>query len=115
MLCLTRVLPSGADRINELLHHHAFSAMPAGSFRDDDMLPGEPVMMQVNDYSRMLFNGDQGLILRVSKGGRPAPMVVFRRAEEFVYHRIGSLRSVLRRSYAMTIHKAQARSSTAWR
>lgn len=107
VLCLTRVLPSGADRINELLHHHAFSATPAGSFRDDDMLPGEPVMMQVNDYSRMLFNGDQGLILRVSEGGRPAPMVVFRRAEEFVCHRIGSLRSVLRRSYAMTIHKAQ--------
>ncbi|AGA28701.1 exodeoxyribonuclease V subunit alpha [Singulisphaera acidiphila] len=107
VLCLTRVLPSGADRINDRLHDQAFAATPAGSFRADDLLPGEPVMMQVNDYSRMLFNGDQGLILSVSEGGRPAPMVVFRRADEFVTHRIGSLRSVLRRSYAMTVHKSQ--------
>ena len=107
VLCLTRVLSSGAERINDLLHDQAFAATPAGAFRGDDLLPGEPVMMQVNDYSRMLFNGDQGLILSVSEGGRPAPMVVFRRADGFATHRIGSLRSVLRRSYAMTVHKAQ--------
>jgi exodeoxyribonuclease V alpha subunit len=107
VLCLTRVLPTGADRINDLLHDRALAARPAGSFRDDDLLPGEPVMMQVNDYGRMLFNGDQGLVLSVSEGGRPSPMVVFRRADGFATHRIGSLRSVLRRSYAMTVHKAQ--------
>ncbi|SIN71271.1 DNA helicase/exodeoxyribonuclease V, alpha subunit [Singulisphaera sp. GP187] len=107
VLCLTRVLATGADRINDLLHDRALVARPAGTFRDDDLIPGEPVMMQVNDYGRMLFNGDQGLVLLVSEAGRPAPMVVFRRADGFATHRIGSLRSVLRRSYAMTIHKAQ--------
>lgn len=107
VLCLTRVLPTGADRINDLIHARALAAWPAGSFRDDDLIPGEPVMMQVNDYGRMLFNGDQGLALSVSDGGRPALMVVFRRAEGFTAHRIGSLRPVLRRSYAMTIHKSQ--------
>jgi exodeoxyribonuclease V alpha subunit len=107
VLCLTRVLATGADRINDLLHDRALSARPAGSFRGDDLLPGEPVMMQVNDYGRMLFNGDQGLVLSVSEGGRPSPMVVFRRADGFATHRIGSLRPVLRRSYAMTVHKAQ--------
>ncbi|WP_406699287.1 exodeoxyribonuclease V subunit alpha [Singulisphaera sp. Ch08] len=107
VLCLTRVLPTGADRINDLLHDRARAARPAGAFRDDDLIPGEPVMMQVNDYGRMLFNGDQGLVLLVSEGGRPSPMVVFRRADGFATHRIGSLRSVLRRSYAMTVHKAQ--------
>lgn len=107
VLCLTRVLPTGADRINDLLHDRALAARPTGAFRDDDLIPGEPVMMQVNDYGRMLFNGDQGVVLIVTEGGRPAPMVVFRRADGFATHRIGSLRSVLRRSYAMTVHKAQ--------
>ena len=64
-------------------------------------------MMQVNDYGRMIFNGDQGLVLNVSDGGCTAPMVVFPRDGNFAAYRIGSLRPVLRRSYAMTVHKAQ--------
>ena len=42
-------------------------------------------MMQVNDYGRMIFNGDQGLVLRVSDHGRAAaPMVVFPRDDGFI-------------------------------
>jgi exodeoxyribonuclease V alpha subunit len=66
-------------------------------------------MMQVNDYARMLFNGDQGLVLNVatSTGSRAAPMVVFRREGGFTAYHVGALRPVLLRSFAMTVHKAQ--------
>ncbi len=64
-------------------------------------------MMQVNDYNRMLFNGDQGLILDVSDGGRPQTMVVFPQAGGFAAFHLQSLRSNLVHSYAMTVHKAQ--------
>ena len=71
-------------------------------------MPGEPVMMQMNDYGRMIFNGDQGLVLRVSDHGRAAaPMVVFPRDDGFIAFRIDSLRANLVHSFAMTVHKAQ--------
>src|SRR5690349_23365013 len=55
------------------------------------LLPGQPVLMLHNDYDRGLFNGDQGLVLRVSEGGAPHAMVVFPRvraegAGYVVYH-----------------------------
>jgi exodeoxyribonuclease V alpha subunit len=118
ILCVTRVLPaSGADSINAALHQRALDHRdrnqreqdPLGFRRDDDdtFIPGEPVMMQVNDYNRMLFNGDQGLVLDVSDGGRAQPMVVFPRAGGFAAFHLQSLKPVLLHSYAMTIHKAQ--------
>ena len=64
-------------------------------------------MMQVNDYKRMIFNGDQGLILNVSDGGTVYLMVVFPRSEGFAAFHVESLRPDLQLSYAMTVHKAQ--------
>ena len=75
--------------------------------RHDDFIPGEPVMMQVNDYNRGIFNGDQGLVLNVSERDRSLPMVVFPRSDGFAAFHVDSLRPVLRHSYAMTVHKAQ--------
>jgi exodeoxyribonuclease V alpha subunit len=105
ILCVTRVLPTGADRVNAVLHQRALQSLDGG--RDNDLVPGEPVMMQVNDYSRMLFNGDQGLILNVSVRGQLQPMAVFPRSERFEAFHLESLRPVLLHSYAMTVHKAQ--------
>jgi len=118
ILCVTRVLSmSGADHINAALHQRALDHRASdqrkqdqlGFRRDDDdaLIPGEPVMMQVNDYNRMLFNGDQGLILDVSDGGRPQSMAVFPQAGGFAAFHLQSLRPVLLHSYAMTVHKAQ--------
>ena len=105
ILCLTRVLPTGADRINAALHRRALEARDPGFV--DDLILGEPVMMQRNDYARSIFNGDQGLVLRVSDGGRPTPMVVFPREEGFVAFGLDALRPDLIHSYALTVHKAQ--------
>jgi len=108
ILCATRVLPTGSDRINEWSHRRALEKLnrpPA----DDQFIAGEPVMMQVNDYGRMIFNGDQGLILNVisQTHARPQPMAVFRRSSGFTAFHLESLRSALVLSYAMTVHKAQ--------
>jgi exodeoxyribonuclease V alpha subunit len=111
ILCLTRVRPTGSDRINAALHRRALEARRAneslGQVRDDDLIAGEPVMMQVNDYGRMIFNGDQGIVLRVADGARTAPMVVFPRDGNYVAFRIDALRPVLLHAYALTVHKAQ--------
>jgi exodeoxyribonuclease V alpha subunit len=72
-----------------------------------DFVSGEPVLMQVNDYERGIFNGDQGIILNVNDHGNRALMVVFRQPHGFAAFPIGSLRPVLRHAYAMTVHKSQ--------
>jgi len=105
ILCLTRVRPTGADRLNAALHRRALVAR--GSGRGDDLIPGEPVMMQKNDKVHGILNGDQGLVLRVSDRGRLTPMVVFPRDEGFLALGLDSLRPDLRLSFAMTVHKAQ--------
>ena len=108
ILCVTRVSETtGADFINAALHQRMIDDLGLVSNRDRDLSPGEPVMMQVNDYSRGIFNGDQGLVLNVALEGRPEPMAVFRRGQRFAAFSVDSLRSVLVHSYAMTVHKAQ--------
>lgn len=105
ILCLTRVLGTGADQINAVL-----SRVAAGvsRFRNtEELMPGEPVMMQVNDYQRMIFNGDQGLVLRVSEKGSPHLVAVFPRSAGFAVFHLESLRPVLLRCFAMTVHMAQ--------
>lgn len=108
ILCVTRVLPTGSDRINDCSHRRTLDRLdsPPG---DDRFVAGEPVMMQVNDYGRMIFNGDQGLILTVTAHAqaRPQPMAVFRRSSGFAAFHLESLRTSLVLSYAMTVHKAQ--------
>jgi exodeoxyribonuclease V alpha subunit len=107
VLSLTRVLATGTDRINALLHERTLRKLEQRG--DDDLLAGEPVMMQVNDYQRMIFNGDQGVILNVADRGwgKAAPMAVFRRSSGFAAFHLELLRSSLVLSYAMTVHKAQ--------
>ncbi len=64
--------------------------------------------MARNDYERMLFNGDQGVILRIRRpGGRASAMAVFKRGGQFEAFHLPALRESLELSYATTIHKAQ--------
>jgi exodeoxyribonuclease V alpha subunit len=111
ILCLTRVRPTGSDHVNKALHRRSLitRGLGFGSGLGAELIPGEPVMMQVNDYDRMIFNGDQGLILHVSDGGGrpPALMAVFPREAEFVPFPLETLRANLVHSYALTVHKAQ--------
>jgi exodeoxyribonuclease V alpha subunit len=115
VLCITRVLPTGADRINETLHElailrYAQSKQRVGGLvprHYSELIPGEPVMMTVNDYERKIFNGDQGVVVSISERGRLTLMAVFPQSQGMIAFPAESLRPHLRHSYAMTVHKAQ--------
>ncbi len=105
ILCVTRVFATGSERINERLHRAA--AGDTGASREPFMA-GEPLVVLRNDYERMLFNGDQGLVVRVRiSGGNAVKMAVFPRADNFVAFRLDAMRDDLELCYAMTVHKAQ--------
>jgi len=107
ILCITRMLESGSERVNALLHRR-FAYESGVSAKGDRFMAGEPVMMLRNDYERMLFNGDQGVVLQVRlPGSEAAPMAVFPRGDNFVAFRIDALKEHLELCYAMTVHKAQ--------
>ncbi len=107
MLCVTRVLDSGSERLNSLLHRRATFDRRMSPERNR-FIAGEPVMILRNDYERMLFNGDQGVVLRVQRAGYEATlMAVFPRGDNFVAFNVDALKDRLELCYAMTVHKAQ--------
>jgi exodeoxyribonuclease V alpha subunit len=107
ILCVTRVMAAGAERINDAMHRRALAAAHRPSTHSR-FLTGEPVMIVRNDYDRNLFNGDQGLIARVSRpGGGSSPMAIFARDDRFEAFHLPALADALELCYATTIHKAQ--------
>ncbi|HTM21067.1 MAG TPA: AAA family ATPase [Kofleriaceae bacterium] len=106
LLTATRRLAGGSEAINRQLHDRVL----AGSSLDGrvDLYPGEPVLVAVNDYPRGLYNGDQGMIARVSEdGGAQHFRAVFPRAGGWAVFSIDALRAHLELAFAMTVHKAQ--------
>ncbi len=107
ILCTTRVFATGADRINDAMHRRAVTSTDRSVDRSR-FLPGEPVMVVRNDYDRELFNGDQGLIVRVAhREGGESPMAVFLNGDSFEPFHLAALGDALELCYATTIHKAQ--------
>jgi exodeoxyribonuclease V alpha subunit len=107
ILCVTRVLDSGSERINSGLHRRVAHDQGVSPDRHR-FIVGEPVMVLRNDYERMLFNGDQGVVLRVQlPDGQAAPMAVFSRGDNFAAFPLDALKEHLELCYAMTVHKAQ--------
>ena len=96
---------TSAESVNELLARRADAASgsdPGGT------APGTPVMMVRNDYDRGLFNGDQGVVVRATRGREAARLVaVFPRGAGLMAFPFEGLREDLRTAYATTVHKAQ--------
>lgn len=108
ILCLTRAFRSGVDQVNRYFHEKRQRRGHAAAAEEHHLLPGEPIMMLENDYERNIFNGDQGIVLRVREAGGPAqPMAVFPKRTGFAAFPVASLRSRLDLAYAMTVHKSQ--------
>ncbi len=106
ILTITRRLATGADAVNRHLHGRVLAA--ASADRAPDLYPGEPVVMRSNDYVRGLFNGDQGLILRVDEDGRGQRFrAVFPGPDGWRVFPIDPLRTELELGFAMTVHKSQ--------
>jgi exodeoxyribonuclease V alpha subunit len=108
LLTVTRVGPTGANRINATLGQRALqdaALSPLG----DALAPGTPVMMTENDYDRGLMNGDQGIVVWAARdGAAPTALAVFPRAgAALLPFPLATLRGALTVAYAMTVHKAQ--------
>jgi exodeoxyribonuclease V alpha subunit len=111
ILCATRAhgSPASADAINESLMVRLRGAAYRRPWqRAADFAPGAPVMVQRNDYSRGLFNGDQGIIVRVDAedAGGTRTMAVFARGATLEAFPVDG-GADLAPAFAMTVHKAQ--------
>jgi exodeoxyribonuclease V alpha subunit len=111
ILCVTRVLgiATSADAINAQLADRLRG--PAGRAaawrRPRDFEAGTPVLVRTNDYARGLFNGDQGVVVRVRGDGPGVRLcAVFPRGGSFVAFALDAIPD-LSPAYAMTVHKAQ--------
>lgn len=114
LLCVTRgeARATGAAACNAWLHRTYAEDPEVGlsiPLATASLLPGEPVLMQRNDYQRGLFNGDQGLILRVSQPGEVSHhfRAVFPTRGGFRPFSLDGLRPMLQHAFAMTVHKSQ--------
>ncbi len=112
LLCVRR---ADAARVNAQLHAEVLDEARARTGGQEELrgvsfYPGEPVLVQRNDYARGLYNGDQGLVIRVadreSDGGHHFA-VAFQRGAEVVVFPLDGLRSLLRLAFAVTVHKSQ--------
>jgi exodeoxyribonuclease V alpha subunit len=111
-LCLTRGGPQGVIALNLALHQRLARFLHLDERAP--WLPGEPAMMLLNDYDRQLFNGDQGLALRVtvedSLRRRPETgiMLVFPTDNgQFTPFIPDALRGQVEWAHALTVHKSQ--------
>ncbi len=111
LLCATRSrgLAASADSTNDRL----LARLRGGSVRArawgraQELCAGALVSVQRNDYERGLYNGDQGVIVRVAaEGAETELMAVFLRGSTFDVYPLDVLRD-LAPAFAMTVHKAQ--------
>jgi exodeoxyribonuclease V alpha subunit len=135
ILCATRArgLSTSADSINDVLHARLHAVFGKARARQRgqrgqregarfDFSPGEPVIVQHNDYDRDLYNGDHGVVVRVDDGSGASRqrMAVFARtarsgahadrvgkSEGFVAVAIDAMARELAPAFATTVHKSQ--------
>jgi exodeoxyribonuclease V alpha subunit len=110
LLCATRVrgFATGAEAINDALLAHLRGGARPRRWRSVELAPGTPVLFERNDYERRLFNGDQGLVVRIDAGDAAGarPTAVFPRRGRFVSFPVDALTDLVP-AFAMTVHKAQ--------
>ncbi|BDU73174.1 exodeoxyribonuclease V subunit alpha [Mesoterricola silvestris] len=109
ILCALREAANlrGMEGINQALHTWMHQVTGAGLRKDVPFHAGEPVMMTANDYRRGIYNGDQGIVVRVRFGDEPRQGVVFEAGKDHKVFPVDALRTQIELSYAMTVHKAQ--------
>ena len=99
ILAVTRGRNTGVERCNAFLHE-----LHGGG---SSLLPGEPVLMSRNDYERDLWNGDQGVAIRVERPGNTATSVAFRTRKGWRVFDPRALAGAIDLGFSLTVHKAQ--------
>jgi exodeoxyribonuclease V alpha subunit len=109
VLCPVNAGPElmAVDGINAFLHDLALGKAREYLEAAPGIIVGEPVMVLHNDYRRLLFNGDQGVVMMVRRDGLDRPEVFFPRGDGYVSFPLAGMREALTLSYAMTVHKSQ--------
>jgi exodeoxyribonuclease V alpha subunit len=136
LLCVTRAADHAASAavVNERLHRRVRRAQQLSdeSTNDDGgrrllgldldatateeaaaaalgLCPGEPVTVLRNDYERELWNGDQGLVVRVAATPTRAATrgVAFARGDGLVVHLLDEVADNVALAFALTVHKSQ--------
>ena len=106
LLTATRRGEAGCEAINRRIHREIIAATPLTSAVA--FYPGEPVLMRQNDYDRDLFNGEQGIVLRVGDRRAHQFRAVFRdRGGGFRGFVVDALRHSLDLAFAITVHQSQ--------
>jgi exodeoxyribonuclease V alpha subunit len=98
ILAVTRARATGVERCNAFLHD-----LHGGG---PTFLPGEPILMLRNDYERDLWNGDQGVAVRVRRPGQPVA-VAFRSRKGWQAVDAQAMPGALDLGFALTVHKSQ--------
>ncbi len=107
LLTVTRRQNTGSEALNRRLHRRILTESEVD--KSPGFYPGEPIIMRRNDYERGLFNGDQGIIARVSVDGGPQHFhAVFPRGNgAFAVFHLAAIRAHIELAFAMTVHKSQ--------
>jgi exodeoxyribonuclease V alpha subunit len=109
ILCALREAPGlrGVQDINRHFHKRMLALTGEGLRNPVPFCAGEPLMMTANDYRRGIYNGDQGLVLKVLFDGVLRQAAVFPRPGGFVPFPLDPLKHQMEHAFAMTIHKSQ--------
>ncbi len=115
VLTVTRGKPTGSVAINRRMHAAALARATVD--QRPDFYPGEPITMRENDYDRGIFNGDQGVVVRVADGDgphhfravfpKPTPAPGQPEATSYRIFHLDALRHQIELGFAMTVHKSQ--------
>ncbi len=111
ILCATRVrgIATSTETIDDALLARLRGGIARRSRRwhAEQLAAGAPVLVERNDYERGLFNGDQGVVLRVAEGGGAQELAAaFPRGDTFDVFPLDTLPDVAP-AFALTVHKAQ--------
>lgn len=98
VLCAVHEGLRGTRRVNGFMQRRH----PVGGA---DLQPGEPVMVQINDYARGLFNGDFGVVADLESKGRPVRCAVFKAGDRLRAFELTNLQ--VERAWAFSVHKSQ--------
>jgi exodeoxyribonuclease V alpha subunit len=110
VLCVTNTGRFGATSLNATMHNLYARSLNKNP-NAHQFLPGEPVMVVGNDYSRNIFNGDVGVVVRTAGAASPTLLqthVAFRRANELpILIPLEAIAQNIKHAFAITVHKSQ--------
>lgn len=96
--------PLGTESLSDGIAARVASHLERG---DAALTPGTPVLVTENDYTRGLFNGDQGLLVRVRRRGATTLEAAFVDGDGVALHPWDALSERALPTFAWTVHKSQ--------